>query len=692
MEWRCSFRREILLVVAVVALAYFPSQWNGFVLDDARFVLLNPLVTGNLDLWRIATETYPPGARDQGLYRPLIVLSYHLDAWLWNFAAPGGWNGFHLTNLIIHAVNAVLLLALLRRLGLTQACRLVAVVIFGIHPALSEAVGWIAGRAELLGLTFGLAAMLVFLRQPRGVGLIVTCSLWILAMLCKEHWVVFPVLLGWLLICLPALPVFDRRAIIRLIILSAGLLGAFWLARYLIIGSWRPSLAAYETVVATPSRIATVLALLWEYIGLWFWPVALSVHHEVQPVVKAGQGIALLASWLFAFWLSWRARRFFPWITLAVGWFWIALLPVSNLIVPVGVVFGERFLYLSTLFFAPTLVLGARKVLGLACRGRDPRLLAVVVALVCCPALLSGLWLRLGDWRSNVTLWRSAEALYPRAFAVKATLADALLNEAFLVARHGSQADAARKFAAAHSLAREALLQLAGKPGLYQDLFVPHLREIDTLAQSGVRRMIWAKKIAGANAIAREGRTQEALAAYRKLVEEFPEIAETRVTMGELYVLLKNPVAARQQFAWAIDQGLKNPILFARYAQVLSELGSKAEAVLMYERSLQGDPANAQTHYNHGVVLAELGDYPGALDSFRAANRQQPGFVAARLNAAGILIHLKRYDEAKAELERVLALNVQTTEARQLLQKIPGAANDPRGGRKPPEGFNDAKP
>lgn len=657
--------KELFVIFLMAVVGYLPSLWNGFVYDDERYILANPLVSGPLDLGRIFSESFPPASKDQGLYRPLITLSAHIDFRCWGFASTGQWNGFHLTNLLFHALNACLFLLLLRRLGMTRPQRVVSSLIFALHPLLSEAVAWIVGRAELLAMTFGLLALHVFLRScslsatRRFLGWAGMFLLWLAALLCKEHWLVFPGFAALLLFCFPTLPRPSRRSLFQLGFFAVLIGGLFWGIRFAVIGSWHPPISAYGQI-PTFDRISTALAVLWRYVGLWFWPIPLSVHHEIHPVENIASGLGLIATWLTILWLAWRWRFGYPWFTLAVGWFWIGMLTVSNLIIPIGAISGERFAYLGTLFFAPALVVGGQRISNLMLPSPVRRPLSVGLIVLICGLLFGRLWIRLEDWQTNLALWTSSLALYPESYPAKANLAISLLEEG--------------RYNEAHVLAAEALFQSEQNPQPYQQHFNPRLIKLDAAAQSGMRQMIWLRQFRQANAAARHLQPQIAMDLYRKLAIDFPDQYLTHEAMGDLYMRLKNPVAAYQRYAEARRLGGKSPQLLSKSAQNLSELGSKAEALMLYEESLRINPNDAVTHYNRGVILGELGDFPAALDAFRAANRIIPQLAAPHLNAAAILIHLKHYNEAREELDMVFAVNPKQPEALELLRKIPGAS------------------
>jgi hypothetical protein len=91
-------------------------------------------------------------------YRPLVTASYAADA-QWSGLRPFG---YHCTNVALHAIASVLLLALLRHFGLGRIVTLAAAVVFAVHPVLASAVAWIPGRNDVLLAVFALASWLSF--------------------------------------------------------------------------------------------------------------------------------------------------------------------------------------------------------------------------------------------------------------------------------------------------------------------------------------------------------------------------------------------------------------------------------------------------------------------------------------------------------------------------------------------------
>jgi protein O-mannosyl-transferase len=652
-----------LLLFLGVQIAYYPSLRNGFVYDDTRYVVGNKLVTEEIRLDEIFTSTYPPNQPDQGLYRPLTTLSYSVDEKIWGiYEGKPTINGFHLTNHLLHSLNTVLLFLLLQRLGLSRIVAVLSTLLFALHPLHTESVAWISGRAELLGMCFGLSAILIHFARSK-LSFPLACLFWLAAMLCKENWLLLPALIGLIEWILKPGGTGEERASFKVLLMQAVtalMLGAiFWGVRHAIIGSWKPPLAAYQDVVSDITRVMTALKVLSLYVGSWFWPMNLSVHHEISPLENHFVGLVIGIVWTAFAAVLWLARNRLPWFSLAGAWFLLSILPVSNLLFPIGAVFAERFLYLPTLFFGPALLMTIVKLHRNYLQSEPaPKLLAAGCSIVLAVFVFK-LWDRQPDWYSDVRLWESTIERYPDSFAARGALSEAYLRVG--------------EFEKAKEHSGKALERIQGQPVVYRKLFEPKLMGIEAAAQSGMSQKAWAQRFIKANHLAQTFRSTEALAEYKALIDEYPEQPQTYEALGDLYLRLNNPVAARQQFEEAISLGWKSGDLFAKYGQTLSELGKKAEAIIAYEEALKISPSNHVIQYNYGVVLADIGDYAAALKAFDKATSLQPRFAAPHLNAAAVHLHMKEYEKARERIQKVLAVDPKQKEALELLSRIPRA-------------------
>jgi hypothetical protein len=158
-DWSAHPAVVLVAIEIVIALAYANSLGGGFLLDARALILLSPTVQAatwhNVAALFAQDYWHPFGAG--GLYRPATTLSY-----LVNYAVLGNGErafGYHLTNLVLHLACVALLYGLVLRVSRRRWAAGVAAALFGLHPIATEAVTYIAGRADLLAALGMLAAL-----------------------------------------------------------------------------------------------------------------------------------------------------------------------------------------------------------------------------------------------------------------------------------------------------------------------------------------------------------------------------------------------------------------------------------------------------------------------------------------------------------------------------------------------------
>ena len=144
-----------IALLAMTLLAYAPAFHAGFIWDDDDYVTQNATLRSIDGLKRIWFE---PGAVPQ--YYPLVHTTFWLEYHLWD-ADPAG---YHIINIILHALSAILLWVVLRRLAFSPALAWVASAVFALHPVHVESVAWITERKNVLSATFYFLSLLAYLR------------------------------------------------------------------------------------------------------------------------------------------------------------------------------------------------------------------------------------------------------------------------------------------------------------------------------------------------------------------------------------------------------------------------------------------------------------------------------------------------------------------------------------------------
>lgn len=154
-SWQ-SFTSHAIALVALVLIVYFPAMRGEFIWTDHAGITDNVYLRS----WRGLSAIWsgPPGTK---AYQPLVDTTYWLEYRLWGQRPLG----FHLGNIVLHSVNALLFWRLLRRLGLPGAW--LAAAIFAIHPIHVQSVAWVSQRGMLIAMLLSLASMMIFLRLRR---------------------------------------------------------------------------------------------------------------------------------------------------------------------------------------------------------------------------------------------------------------------------------------------------------------------------------------------------------------------------------------------------------------------------------------------------------------------------------------------------------------------------------------------
>lgn len=421
------------MAAAFSALVYVNALDNPFVYDDFRTVLNNPSID---DVWAVSTIVY------REMTRPVVNFSYALDR-----AITGGTLlGYHATNVLLHVVNVLLLFHLARRTVEDQQARhsgesgrlgikatvvaFAAAASFGLHPLMTEAVGYISGRSEVLCGVFFLAALLAARRWLLGAGrlwLTLAFGLWLGALLSKEIGAIWPlVLLGYDRLVIAGDPEESRRRWRRVL---APLLGLTVLAGLVRV--------AVLVLVENPDgaeviwRYALVeIEVMFRYFSLLVSPAEQSIFHQVSevtwpPAPRMAFAVLWLATWLGT---ARKLARLDGAITLGMIWFILLLIPSSVLVLlNLGEPMAEHRVYLAAAgFFLASGTIVGHVWAFLDTRSARSRLL-LRFSLAAWLTVLGGLTVVRNEvWSDPVHLWLDAAEKSPDIWVPHVMLGSAL--------------------------------------------------------------------------------------------------------------------------------------------------------------------------------------------------------------------------------------------------------------------------
>jgi Flp pilus assembly protein TadD len=626
-----SWWAAVLCIVLATAAAYQGTLSGPLIYDDNVWITWNPSIRSLQSIGDVLHP--PPGSMVYG--RPVLSLSLAL-----NHAVSGNapWS-YHLANLAIHILAALVLFGVVRRTlayrpGLFPGERdrtLVAfavALLWALHPLQTESVTYVAQRAEsLMGLLY-LLTLYCFVRGAQDPGrgawpeaAVLAC---LLGMATKEVMVTAPLVVL----------AYDRtfasgsfRAALRLRWRLYLGLAATWLVPVLLSAGLRGRGVGYELGYSWWAYGLTECWVVVHYLMLAAWPHPLVFDYGTDIVASVGEAApwAAVLALLLAAALAAFGRRTL--LGFAGAWFFLILAPASSVIPVAFQPMAEHRMYLSLAAVAALFVGGVWSILG---RRSLPVFLAAALALGIATAL------RNRDYRSDAAIWGDTVRRRPNNPRARIALGSALALED----RH---AEAAAQF--------EAALRI--DPGDFE-----------------------ARRNLGL-ALFHMGRNGEALAEYRKVLPPKPDSAPLHYDIALALDASGRTDEAIAEYGRALSIDPGDGEAHNNLGSALFRAGRVAEAITQYGLAVRCKPDSSRVHYNLAMALAQAGGIARAIDEYRAAVRLEPGYAEAHNNLGGVLAQAGRVNEAIAEYEEALRLRPDYAKARANLEQLRAAAPGP---------------
>jgi tetratricopeptide (TPR) repeat protein len=485
---------------------YLNALHNPFVYDDYRMVVGNASI---LELSNVRVVLL------HDIVRPLTNVTLAVDHAVWG-SSPFG---FHLTSVLLHMINVMLLFVIVRTVATRS--RLVAGTaawLFAVHPMMTEAVGYVAARAEVLCTTWFLLGILCgakWLRQRRWRQAVLTGFCWVAGLATKESAVMLPfVLLACDRLLLPASPTERQR---RLQWVHLPLIGVM-------------TLAAVVRFAVLRSEYGTPLTIHWQYLPLagdvflryltlLVAPGGQAMFHDVAPIDRIDlRALLAIGVPLLTIWLVWRLRNLEPLAAWGLAWFLLALVPSTALIVlDRGELMVEHRVYLASvgLFLAAGATCGQLQ--AWCSRWRSRRLVPALLVALLVMSFGVQTWARNEVWASPVALWKEAVDLAPGHYRPRLLYGEALQDA-------GRRAEALDEY-------RRALQLRPGEPTAYLKM---------------------------GQCLAEMGRLPEATAAFNELRARDPRSSAALGGLGSVAMLGGDPEQARRYLLDAIAADPRN--------------------------------------------------------------------------------------------------------------------------------------
>ncbi|HEX2862065.1 MAG TPA: tetratricopeptide repeat protein [Lacunisphaera sp.] len=587
-----------LFVIAALA-AYWPALRGDFLWDDAGHVT-NPALQSWPGLLRIWLE---PGTTQQ--YYPLLHSAFWLEHKLWGDAALG----YHVVNIIQHAVAATLFGLLLRRLAVPGAW--LAASLFLLHPVCAESVAWISEQKNTLSLVFYLGAALAYLRfdaERCARRYVLATVLFACALLTKSVTASLPAALlvvfwwqrgrlDWRRDTLPLLPWFVLGA-------GCGLFTAHF--ERVLIGA-----QGSDFTLGALDRLVLSGRIFWFYLGKLAWPADLSFVYPRWNVDAAvwwqwlfpAAGLALVAGLVK---LARRTRAPLAAALLFGG----SLFPVLGFVNVYPFVFSyvaDHFQYLASL--------GVFACAGATLTRLPDKLPALAAAIL---AMLLGFltWRHAAIFRNDVTLYEDTLRQNPDAWLAHHNLATILID--------------AGQLAEALSHIERTLAIRPAYP--------------EALCKLG-------------DCLTRLGRAGEAVPPLERAIQLQPNFAEAHNNLGVTFMALNRVDEGRARFEAAVKLNPDYATAHRNLGLALAQAKHLAEAATHFACAAELDPTDVVSRLQLGTALAMQGRYADALPHFQAALELDPGSAQAHFRLAATLNSLGRIAEAKTHYLEAIRLD-----------------------------------
>ena len=599
----------VTIIIVTAFIAYLPSINGGFVFDDDGLLAENDLVQAPDGLYRFwfTTEAFD--------YWPVTNTTFWIEWRIWGMNSTG----YHVTNLILHVAEALLIWVVLRKLMIPGA--FFAAIIFAVHPVNVESVAWIASRKNTMAMLFFLLSIFCYLEDfassgsendqcnrhnpstepARGacgvLGVLAGHWYWlslvafVLAMLSKGSVAILPVLLLWLVWWLRPLTRRDMAKIAPYLIVAVLFTGVnVWFQTH---GVGELHLNAGFT-----ERLLGAGGVVWFYLSKAFLPINLAF---VYPQWHINNGNPLwwlpLSAALVVTAILWRCRNSWsrPFL-FAWGCFCIALIPVMGF-TDVGFMefslVADRYQHIS-LIGVVALAAAGFGVWHQRVRGIE-HWSTVIVAVAAVGALAFLTSRQCEIYQNKITLYSDTLEKNPNCWMAHNNLGAALIQI-------GQSQGAIEHY-------EQALL-------LKSDYFDAHNNLGFALAQTR--------------------RPREALEHYEQAIQLKPDNPGPYNSLGAVLFQTGRPQEAIEYYKKALRLNADFPEAHNNLGLAFKSAGQSQQAIEHYEKALRLKPDYLEAHINLGCALAETNQIPEAIEQFNKALqlRHDTGYVYFNLALA----------------------------------------------------------
>ncbi len=656
------------LLALVTVLTYWPITTCGFInYDDPLYITDNPVVKAGLS-WRGAAWAFTTGAVCN--WHPLAWLSHMLDCQLYGLNA----GGHHLTSLLLHAANVLLLFLLLDRMTGARWRSVLVAALFALHPLHVESVAWVSERKDLLSTFFFLLSLMAYANYakarpypetaggtlgPRAGGFFDPARYYFsalcffaLGLMSKPMVVTLPFVLllldYWPLQRFRISNLKSEIPVLLRLVAEKALFFLLAIAASVVTFLVQRAGGAVSSLETSPltARTANALVSYLRYISKTFWPANLSVfypypdHWSGYLVLTA---LLLVTVWTAVVLVLARRRGY-----LVVGWLWFlgTLVPTIGLVQVGSQSIADRYMYIPSIGLFVALVWGLHDLLARVRAGRQAGVAVGVMASLACAVCTV----------TQVRYWKTDEKLFLHAMQVTTDnyLAYVHVPDSVLSPLQKRQTidylfETVRwnpHYAQAQYDLGTRLMEF----GRAEEA-IPHLRsalEIDPALSRACRNL--------GKALLTQGRVEEAILYLSRAVALDPDSPEAHYNLATAMLGTANPANAIAEFSTALRLDPNYAEAHMNLGVALIRQGKPADALAHFAEAVRLAPENPEARFNFGLALLDQGRSGEAAEQFAAQARLAPADPRAHYHLAIALARIDRPQDAILQYRETLRL------------------------------------
>jgi tetratricopeptide (TPR) repeat protein len=632
--WICLF-----LVLVTLGVYFQVGTFEFINYDTPTYVYENNYVKDGLTTkgikWAFTTLHFSN-------WHPLTWLSHMLDVQLYGLE-PGR---HHLTSVLFHIANILLLFGILRRMTDDMWRCLIVAVLFALHPLHAQSVAWVAERKDVLSTLFGFLTLGYYFRYVayRGIGRYVLILLFFILGLMAKPMIVT---LTFVMLLLDYWPLqrYPFQCVKKvktaggptdtLFFLIAEKMPLFIMAA----GSSLVTLIAQKAGGAVGSieaypfslRMANALIAYMGYIAKLFWPVNLAAIYPYNWELPVWQ------VWLACFFIfgiscfTIKSYKSKPWFL--VGWLWYlgTLVPVIGLVQVGTQAMADLYTYFPLIGIYIIIAWGLSDLMA---RWRYRKVGLATLAVAITGVLMVASWRQIGYWRDTVTLLKRAVEVTGANYMAYNNIGQGLL--------------------------------VAGKAREAVENFK---KSLEINPRSAIAHFNLGLALAG------QDRLKEALGSCAEAVRLKPDFAEAYNCQGKTQLRLGKPDQAVLNYQQAIKIDPTYAEAYNNLGNALFRLGKNDQALASYQQAITIDPADAEAHNSLGNFWYHTGHSEKAFPQFIQALKINPKFAEAYNGAGAALIQMGEARKAAAFFREAVKIDPNYVAARGNLKNTLAALN-----------------